>query len=124
MLYVFSAVVILIILASATVTLFGGGLFNPYPAPQPAAVVEAVTTQPVATEFSAVGTLTFYPNNVRPVPYLFYQNGNGDTVSKALVFKDESSEKYSNWTGARVSVTGYVELEHVVVTSITHISGP
>jgi hypothetical protein len=90
------------------------------PAPQPAAVASAVRT---SAAFSATGTLVFYPNNVEPVPYLFYQDSNGGTVAKALTFITISPID-SSWSGAHVSVVGTVDQEHVIVSRITYLSGP
>lgn len=85
------------------------------------AVEEAVTAP---AEFNETGTLVFYPNNIGPVPYLFYQDQKGNTVAKALVFPGESPNNFSSWAGARVSVAGDLVAEHVVVSSIAYISGP
>ncbi|GEM_PF-3274161 len=86
--------------------------------PSLAAAVAATGT------FDHVGTLVFYPNNVGPVPYLFYQNEKGDTVSKALTFDALPPTDLSSWTGARVEVIGIIDREHVVVSRISHIAAP
>ncbi|HCR52044.1 TPA: hypothetical protein DIV48_00150 [Candidatus Kaiserbacteria bacterium] len=91
------------------------------PPAQPAAVVGATATSP---DFNETGTLVFYPNNVAPVPYLFYQTRSGHTASKALTFTEAPPAGFFSWTGARVQVTGHAEHEHVVVTSIAHVSAP
>ena len=75
-------------------------------------------------DFSQTGTLVFYPNNVGPVPYLFYPNQKGSTVSEALVFLNSPPYGFSSWSGARISVTGHEDQEHVVVSTIRYISGP
>lgn len=92
------------------------------PATQSASVFEAMSAIP--TNFNETGTLVFYPNNVGPVPYLFYQDRNGRTVAKTLVFSDASPDNFSSWSGAHISVTGKIIAEHVVVSSIAYISGP
>ncbi len=73
--------------------------------------------------FNETGTLVFYPNNVGPVPYLFYRDAKGRVVSKALVFPSPASVGGS-WSGSRISVTGDLVFEHVVVARATYISGP
>lgn len=73
--------------------------------------------------FSATGTLVFYPNNAVPVPYLMFQNASGNAVSKALAFENTPAG-LAGWNGARVSVTGYLQAEHVMVTNIAYVSGP
>jgi|CXWL01.1.fsa_nt_gi hypothetical protein len=91
--------------------------------PQPAAVIESAA--PIPAEFSETGTLVFYPNNVGPVPYLFYQDKSGRTVAKALTFSGEySSGVPSSWSGAHISVMGQLDNEHVVVSHLTYLSGP
>lgn len=92
------------------------------PSPQSASVLEAVTA--ISGDFNETGTLVFYPNNVGPVPYLFYQDQKGTTVAKALIFPDTTPLNFSSWTGARVSVTGSLDNEHVVVSRIAYISAP
>lgn len=87
-----------------------------------AAVGEIV--RPLTTVFSTTGTLVFYPNNVEPVPYIFYQDTNGRTVAKALTFPNGSPSDISSWTGARIAVEGMLDSEHVIVSRITYISGP
>jgi hypothetical protein len=77
-----------------------------------------------ANDFIETGTLAFYPNNVGPVPYLFYQNQKGSTVAKALVFTELPLTDFSPWSGAHISITGVVEHEHVVVTRIEYLSAP
>jgi len=75
-------------------------------------------------EFSEIGTLVFYPNNVGPVPYIFYQDASGVTVAKALTFAVLPMTDFSTWSGARVAVTGIVDHEHVVVTRISYLAPP
>lgn len=77
-----------------------------------------------AGAFTAIGTLAFYPNNVGSVPYLFYQDNAGRTISKALSFPNGPPAQFSSWSGARISVTGNLVLEHVVVNRISYIAGP
>ncbi len=74
--------------------------------------------------FSVTGTLVFYPNNVESVPYVFYQDQNGGTAAKALTFPDEPPANFSSWVGARVSVTGRPDAEHVIVSRIVYLSPP
>jgi len=93
------------------------------PVPPQIASVGAVVASDVS-EFNETGTLVFYPNNVGPVPYLFYQDHNGLTVAKALTFPNSPPGNFSSWTGAHISVTGQVVAEHVVVSAITYLSGP
>ncbi|MDB5244581.1 MAG: hypothetical protein JWN18_451 [Parcubacteria group bacterium] len=88
------------------------------------AAPRVIATLPTSSEFVQTGTLIFYPNNVGPVPYLMYANQKGVTVSKALVLVGGDSLDLSHWTGARVSVTGVVVDEHVVVSSLLYLSGP
>jgi|ERR1035437_10041701 hypothetical protein len=90
--------------------------------PQTASVGAVVVSD--ASEFSETGTLVFYPNNVGPVPYLFYQDQNGRTVAKALTFPDSPPGNFSSWTGAHISVMGQIVAEHVVVSTIAYLSGP
>ena len=98
--------------------------------PQSAAVVKVpdISTSGASNansgNFNETGTLIFYPNNVRPVPYLFYQDSRGRTVAKALVFSVSPPSGFSSWTGARISVMGRLEQEHVVVSRISYISPP
>lgn len=80
--------------------------------------------EPATNDFSTTGTIVFYPNNVEPVPYLIYQNQNGDTVAKALTFPQGEPANFSAWIGARVMVNGYVDAEHVVVRDIAYLAGP
>lgn len=89
---------------------------------QSAAVQEAVTA--ISGDFNETGTLVFYPNNVGPVPYLFYQDRIGHTVSKALVFPTGPPINFSSWSGAHISVEGYTDQEHVVVNDIAYLSPP
>lgn len=89
--------------------------------PLPAALEDST---PLLGGFSETGTLIFYPNNVEPVPYLFYQDSKGTTVAKALVFPETSPFYFSSWVGSRVVVTGTVELEHVLVRTIVHLAAP
>ena len=74
-------------------------------------------------DFNETGTLVFYPNNVGPVPYLFYTNTRGNTVAKALVLPFPASAEAS-WTGGRISIAGQLEGEHVIVSRITYLSPP
>lgn len=83
---------------------------------------ETVGTSP--EPFYATGTLTFYPNNIRPVPYLFYQDARGTTVAKALVFSALPLTDFSPWIGSRVAVVGILEHEHVLVSQITYLDPP
>lgn len=87
-----------------------------------AATVEAIDT--ASTAFAQTGTLVFYPNNVGPVPYLFYQDARGTTVAKALVFSALPLTDFSTWSGARVAVKGVLEREHVLVSEIQYLSPP
>lgn len=87
-----------------------------------APLLEAVEIGPV--DFSETGTLVFYPNNLVPVPYVYYQDQQGRTVSKALVFPSSPPNGFSSWSGAHISVTGQVVAEHVVVSQIVYLSGP
>lgn len=89
---------------------------------QSAPVLETVTTMP--RDFNETGTLVFYPNNIGPVPYLFYQDQKGVTVAKALIFPNTTPSDFSSWTGARVFVTGSLTDEHVSVSRIVYISAP
>ncbi|HQT82700.1 MAG TPA: hypothetical protein PLW99_00945 [Candidatus Paceibacterota bacterium] len=91
-------------------------------AAQGVSVLDAVTA--ISADFTETGTLVFYPNNTGPVPYLFYQNPNGSTVAKALVFPYSSPNDFSSWVGAQISVTGHVNSEHVIVSTITYLSAP
>lgn len=90
--------------------------------PQIASVGAVVA--PDVSEFSETGTLVFYPNNVGPVPYLFYQDHTGRTVAKALTFSNSPPGNFSSWTGAHISVTGQIVAEHIVVSTIAYLSGP
>lgn len=92
--------------------------FSTESAPLPEAI------EPGPTDFSETGTLVFYPNNLGPVPYVFYQDQSGHAVAKALVFLDSPPNNFSSWTGAHISVTGQVVAEHVVVNTIAYLSGP
>lgn len=87
-----------------------------------AAVIGALGTS--ESLFYQEGTLVFYPNNVGPVPYLFYQDARGTTVAKALVFGALPLTDFSSWTGARVAVSGELEREHVLVREITYLDPP
>lgn len=89
---------------------------------QVASVQEAI--DPDTGVFAQTGTLVFYPNNVKPVPYLFYQDEDGTTVAKALVFDALPSTDFSVWSGARVSVFGTVSREHVLVNRIEYLASP
>lgn len=92
------------------------------PSSQTASVLEGINT--ISVDFNETGTLNFYPNNIGPVPYLFYQDRSGNTVSKALTFAVSPPSNFSSWSGAHVSVTGRVNNEHVVVSRIDYISAP
>ena len=83
-----------------------------------------VAVEVISADFNETGTLVFYPNNVGPVPYLFYQDQSGHTMAKALVFPDSSPDDFSSWSGAHISVIGKIVAEHVVVSSIAYIAGP
>ncbi len=89
--------------------------------PGSAAVKDGALSQ---ENFSATGTLVFYPNNVEPVPYVFYQDRSGETAAKALTFLDEPPANFSSWVGARISVTGRLDAEHVIVSRIVYLSPP
>lgn len=113
-------------LASAAVVTYSRnpvGL-TPVPVQQPAAVATVISTGAAPATFSATGTLVFYPNNVKPVPYIFYQDSNGRTVAKALTFPADPPADFSSWTAAHISVEGTRNQEHVVVSRITYLSGP
>jgi hypothetical protein len=75
-------------------------------------------------DFNEIGTLVFYPNNEKPVPYLMYLGPDGTTAAKALVFSELPAKDYSSWSGARISVSGVVDREHVVVSRISYVSPP
>ena len=77
-------------------------------------------------DFNETGTLVFYPNNIGPVPYLFYQNQSGETVSKAIIFSfpNVAPTDFSSWAGARISIIGKLDNEHVLVDRILYISAP
>ncbi|MDD2657742.1 MAG: hypothetical protein PHD04_03745 [Candidatus Pacebacteria bacterium] len=94
------------------------------PVPQQPATATTSDASAVSTVFNVTGTLVFYPNNIGPVPYIFYQDSNGTTVAKALTFSDGPPSDFSSWTGAHISVAGTLEKEHIVVSSITYLSGP
>lgn len=104
------------------VATMGGGDVAIESSAQSAAVLEGVVATPES--FNETGTLVFYPNNVGPVPYLFYQDQNGHTIAKALTFSNMMPANFSSWTGARVSVTGTLTNEHVAVSHIAYISAP
>lgn len=89
---------------------------------QTAAPIFAITA--TTWEFTATGTLVFYPNNVGPVPYIFYTNQNGNTVAKALIFDNLPPTDFSSWTGARISVSGVLDREHVIVREIAYLAPP
>ena len=88
---------------------------NP-PAPQ--------VTPDSLNDFNETGVLTFYPNNSGPVPYLFYTDERGNTVSKALVFMTLTTNSLSSWSGSTVTIVGHLDAEHVLVSDITYVSGP
>lgn len=92
------------------------------PPVQTAAVPGAVAT--TSPDFNETGTLVFYPNNVAPVPYLFYQDRGGHTASKAITFAGAPPVGFFSWTGARIHVIGRVDHEHVVVSDIAYVSAP
>jgi hypothetical protein len=105
------------------------------PARTPAQVTVATSTEEVAAPvitisatsalaFHETGTLVFYPNNVGPVPYLFYVNDRGATVARALLFDALPPTDFSAWTGARVDVTGIDVREHILVHQIAYIASP
>lgn len=88
-------------------------------------VIPVITVTATSTDaFRAIGTLVFYPNAVGPVPYLFYVNDRGITVSKALVFDLLPPTDFSSWTGARVEVSGIDVREHVLVRRIAYVASP
>ncbi len=99
-----------------------GDIATTTPSAQSAAALGAINTIP--ENFNVTGTLVFYPNNVGPVPYIFYQDQSGHTVAKALVFSMLLPTGFSSWSGARVFVTGQLDNEHVAVNSITYIAAP
>ena len=80
---------------------------------------------PASGTFTETGTLIFYPNNAgHPVPYLFYQDERGATAAKALAFPDSPPAGFSSWVGARISVTGRLQREHVLVENLSYIAAP
>lgn len=83
--------------------------------------IAAVAT---AGNFDETGTLVFYPNNIGPVPYLFYQDASGRTLAKALVFAGSPPENFSTWSGSRIAVGGRLIHEYILVRSITYAGGP
>ena len=83
--------------------------------------VAAVVT---AGYFDETGTLVFYPNNVGPVPYLFYQDSSGRTLAKALVFAGSPPTNFSTWSGSRIAVEGRLIHEYILVSSLTYVGGP
>lgn len=87
--------------------------------PQPALPLGAGSTA-----FDEVGTLVFYPNNVGPVPYLFYTDARGTLLSKALDVSDLPPTDFSSWSGGRVEVIGRLVAEHVVVTQLVYLAPP
>jgi hypothetical protein len=87
-------------------------------------VAPIIAIAAVTGEFSEAGTLVFYPNNVGPVPYLFYLNQRGDTVAKALIFDNLPPTDFSSWTGSHVYVTGVLDREHVIVDRILYLGPP
>ena len=89
---------------------------------QRVSVPEAVNVSSI--DFNATGTLVFYPNNVGSVPYLFYHDQQGRTVAKALIFSGASPTNFYSWTAARISVSGTLDHEHVVVDHIAYVSAP
>lgn len=115
---------ILFIIASSAFLIFSvrQESFFIEPSTQNASALEGINT--VYANFDETGTLVFYPNNVGPVPYLFYQNQSGRTIAKALTFSDFPPADFSSWTGARVSVTGRLVSEHVAVSRIIYLSAP
>jgi hypothetical protein len=62
---------------------------------QIASVSEAINNS-IKNDFNETGTLVFYPNNIGPVPYIFYQNQGGDTVAKALTFSASAPANFSS----------------------------
>lgn len=78
----------------------------------------------ITENFNQTGTLVFYPNNVGPVPYIFFTDQKGNTVAKALVFDELPPTDFSSWSGSRVSITGTEVMEHVVVSKISYVSAP
>lgn len=89
---------------------------------QTAAPLFAITA--ATWEFTATGTLVFYPSNVGPVPYIFYTDQKGNTAAKALIFDTLPPTDFSSWTGARISVSGVLDREHVIVHEITYLAPP
>lgn len=107
------------------VATMNGGSVTIGPFTQSAPVFEiGTTTTTTSGGFNETGTLVFYPNNVGPVPYLFYQDYAGHTVAKALTFSDALPASFSSWAGARVAVTGVLDSEHVVVSRIAYLAAP
>lgn len=90
----------------------------------PAQITPASAPVNTGADFNEIGTLVFYPNNVGPVPYIFYQDQRGNTTAKALTFPGATPANFSSWTGARISVTGTLDKEHVVVSRIVYTSAP
>lgn len=117
---------VLVILFLLLMTGYALSLFTTYQqhlaieSPTPAAVILA---QPAPLEFSETGTLVFYPNNVGPVPYIFYKNSSGATEAKALLLP-YGSNVAGSWTGSHIFVTGTAVAEHVVVKSISYVAAP
>ena len=111
------AVYIILGLASAASFLYLKSPVSPLPASTLSQPAASATASIGSKEFNVTGTLVYYPNNVGPVPYVFYQDSGGNTVTKALIFPTVSPID-SSWSGAHVSVTGTVENEHVMVRHI------
>ena len=94
---------------------------------QQSSAASTVSKAPTSQDFNftRTGTLVFFPNNVGPVPCLFYENEKGKAVAKALVFRGAAPPTgFSSWSAARVSVTGRLNHEQVIVSSIRYLSGP
>jgi hypothetical protein len=105
-------------LRPAPVTTVGMTESTSTPSPLPVIAIDADRA------FNETGTLVFYPNNVGPVPYLFYQDARGTTVAKALIFDVLPPTDFSSWTGARISVSGIVDREHVIVSRVAYVAAP
>lgn len=120
----FSYIVLGLTSAAVVIYLRNPVSLTPAPLQQHAGVATVIGTGAAPTAFSATGTLVFYPNNVEPVPYIFYQDSNGRTGAKALTFPAGPPADFSSWTAAHISVEGTRNQEHVVVSRITYLSGP
>ena len=66
--------------------------------------------------FDETGVLIWYPNNVGPVPWIFYADTHGNIGSKALVFDTPVALPHATST---IRVVGLAEDEHVRVRSVS-----